>query len=105
MIEIKGKLLTLIRDKNLTINSSKKGLALKHDYLLCGFAPLKDNHKQLDFNVDPPRDQENVQQLILRISGKLDKLISLMAEKNAKNRAKKSRNIALQSILGSKGSS
>ncbi|XP_015791210.1 uncharacterized protein LOC107367951 [Tetranychus urticae] len=100
--DIKGKLTILLKDKTCT--ADKVGLALKHDYLLYGFSPLKEAHKVLSFS-EPLDDLLNTQLLLLRINEKLEKLIVLTNERKVKNRVKKSRNIALQSILGSKGSS
>ena len=75
--------------------------ALRQDHLLLGFSPLKKSHQKLIF------DQEfdyNLEKKILfkRILIKLNKVLAIVSEKKGTSKSKKSRNIALQSILGSK---
>lgn len=82
---------------NLSISA-----ALRHDFTLYGLSFLKPIHDKIDFS-QVLSEEHNSRLLLKRLSLKLDRLFKTICDKKIKTKAKKCRNIALQSILGSKG--
>ena len=79
--------------------------ALKHDYILKGFSPLEEYQSKLDYDIAGNEKELDMDpmKILMRIYPKCDKLLAVINEKKPSPKYKKSsRNIALQSILGSK---
>ncbi|RWS10139.1 hypothetical protein B4U79_17644 [Dinothrombium tinctorium] len=94
--------LFLSQNADLIALQADRSKALKHDYILLGFSPLKQVHEQLKFDENPQETKNQHVILISRISEKIDKLLAIIKEKKQETKSKKSRNIALQSILSNK---
>ncbi|XP_074593947.1 uncharacterized protein LOC141849494 [Brevipalpus obovatus] len=92
-----------LRDDHGLMDETHFSLPLRHDFILYGFAPLKSIHETLKFDSPVPSDELNMKLLINRLCTKLDLLEKTLCDKKAKAKTKRRRNIALQSILGSKG--
>ena len=91
----------IVQKKSVT--SQQQQSALKHDYLLLGLKTLKDVHAKLKF-VDYEEPEANLGLLLSRILIKIDKVLQSISEKRTQTNRQnmKKRNIALQSILGSR---
>ncbi|RWS25751.1 hypothetical protein B4U80_13049 [Leptotrombidium deliense] len=91
----------LSQNVDLITLQTDRSKALSHDYILLGFSPLKSVHEQLKFedNCSESKGQQII--LVSRISEKSEKLLSTIKERK-QSKTKKSRNIALQSILNTK---
>lgn len=97
-------LISLLSLYNLHIDTKEVNLittALRHDFTLYGLSFLKPYHDAIDFS-QLLCEEQNTKLLLKRLSYKLDKLCKIICDKKNRLKAKKCRNIALQSILGSK---